>query len=235
MKLFVDAGNTRIKVRDQQGRFQAFTSNQVFVEYVAAQAVTELYVASVRGEVFYQLLNRCASANGFVLTWLAYSSPGMLPTDYQQPSKLGIDRLVAASEACALYGDCMVVDIGTAMTIDFVKSNRHLGGFIVPGLDTMVGSLGLATAHVTASMTEAGITGWAPAVNTQQAVYEGAISAIAAQIEYHAQHWQNDCAKIVVTGGSASLIEPAVQLPLCMQDELVLKGIERLANASGDE
>jgi len=47
--------------------------------------------------------------------------------------KLGIDRIAL------IYGikDAIVVDFGSAITIDVVKSGNHLGGYILPGLQTL--------------------------------------------------------------------------------------------------
>ncbi|WP_331775671.1 type III pantothenate kinase [Sulfurospirillum sp. 1612] len=50
-----------------------------------------------------------------------------LDTIYQG---LGIDRI----SACCVIKDGIVVDAGTAITVDIVSNYQHLGGFILPGL-----------------------------------------------------------------------------------------------------
>ena len=90
---------------------------------------------------------------------------------YKQPRQVGQDRLVGAYAAWRLYGDgvrrgrpggrsperaprkrdesrdCIVVDFGTAITIDIVtKAGEYLGGIIVPGLEISLEALATRTA-----------------------------------------------------------------------------------------
>ena len=44
---------------------------------------------------------------------------------------LGIDRIAA----CCTINDGMIVDAGSAITVDIMSSGVHLGGFILPGLE----------------------------------------------------------------------------------------------------
>jgi len=54
---------------------------------------------------------------------------------YRNPKQVGSDRLVNARAAYELYGgECIVVDFGTAITIDVVnKKRQYIGGVIAPG------------------------------------------------------------------------------------------------------
>lgn len=55
---------------------------------------------------------------------------------YHKPEQVGQDRLVCAYAACELYGSpAIVIDLGTAITIDVVSDKReYLGGIIIPGI-----------------------------------------------------------------------------------------------------
>lgn len=44
---------------------------------------------------------------------------------------LGIDRIAA----CSTINDGIIVDAGSAITVDIMSSGAHLGGFILPGLE----------------------------------------------------------------------------------------------------
>ena len=44
---------------------------------------------------------------------------------------LGVDRIAA----CCTINDGMIVDAGSAITVDIMSSGVHLGGFILPGLE----------------------------------------------------------------------------------------------------
>lgn len=43
---------------------------------------------------------------------------------------MGIDRIAA----CSMIDDGMIVDAGSAITVDIMSGGMHLGGFILPGL-----------------------------------------------------------------------------------------------------
>lgn len=59
-----------------------------------------------------------------------------LKNRYTNPMQVGQDRLVCAYAAASLYGvPAIVVDLGTAITVDVVSRRlEYLGGIIVPGI-----------------------------------------------------------------------------------------------------
>jgi len=54
-----------------------------------------------------------------------------LKTKYS--STLGVDRIVASSG----ISNAIIVDFGSAITLDIIKNKKHLGGFIMPGIDIL--------------------------------------------------------------------------------------------------
>lgn len=74
---------------------------------------------------------------GFIgdIIWCDLEDSQLISSDYEQT--LGIDRFVDAAAATALFPgeDLIVIDSGTATTVDFVTRNNHfLGGYIIPGI-----------------------------------------------------------------------------------------------------
>ena len=64
---------------------------------------------------------------------------------YPDPSTLGPDRWVAAWAAHRQFGACVVVDCGTALTVDVVtEAGAFLGGAIAPGAGTSARGLSAA-------------------------------------------------------------------------------------------
>lgn len=61
----------------------------------------------------------------------------------EAPEQVGVDRLIAAAAAMALADgrDVVVIDAGTAVTIDAVSGDQFLGGTISPGCQTAFESL----------------------------------------------------------------------------------------------
>ena len=61
---------------------------------------------------------------------------------YVRPERLGVDRWLAIVEAWHSRGAAIVIDCGSAITLDAVSSaGRHQGGYIVPGLRMLERSL----------------------------------------------------------------------------------------------
>lgn len=62
---------------------------------------------------------------------------------YTDTNQLGVDRWLAIVAAYKkIKGACLVIDMGTAMTVDFVSAQgEHLGGVIAPGVGLLVESL----------------------------------------------------------------------------------------------
>jgi len=54
-------------------------------------------------------------------------------TSYQG---LGIDRAIA----CSFQNNCVIVDAGSAITVDIMENHKHLGGFILLGLRSFMES-----------------------------------------------------------------------------------------------
>ena len=69
-----------------------------------------------------------------------------LPVAYPDPEALGVDRWVGAFAAHRLYGAAVVVDCGTAVTVNLVDGDgTFLGGAIAPGPGSLAGILATVT------------------------------------------------------------------------------------------
>jgi type III pantothenate kinase len=71
---------------------------------------------------------------------------------YRNPLEVGADRIAGALAAATLYPgkNAIIVDFGTATTIDVLTAERdYLGGVIMPGLRTAMESLDARTARLT--------------------------------------------------------------------------------------
>ena len=66
---------------------------------------------------------------------------------FYNPVTLGVDRWLACLAAHRTYQqDVLVIDAGTAITIDIVTSNGiHLGGYIIPGMASLGQTISLST------------------------------------------------------------------------------------------
>ncbi len=162
-----------------------------------------------------------------------------LTNGYSQPRLLGVDRWVAMIGAWRLIdGACLVVDAGTAITIDAIDSTgQHLGGQILPGSDLMLASLSDNTSNIPKVSNTHRKTDDAMAIfgkSTSAAVREGVTASAVGAVERAAKVLQDagHDPKVVLTGGgSARILDALTEEPL-HRPHLVLEGLlHRLEHA----
>lgn len=138
--LLVDIGNTRIKWRHQpaSGDIKQGSLEKSHAPLFSwPNDVDVVVVSSVRDdEELTRLFEQCYPNK---VNWL--TSP-ILDFDgfhhcYSDATRLGVDRWLAMLGARKHQaGDLIVVDAGTALTVDVLSANNHhQGGYIVPGLN----------------------------------------------------------------------------------------------------
>ena len=147
---------------------------------------------------------------------------------YTDPSRLVVDRWLAMLAAKARSsGGCLVVDSGTAMTIDQLSAEGcHEGGYIVPGLALMRQSL---TENTRIRLDpDYALGGAALGHSTDAAVYHGCIAASVAVIReaWLALFAQDPQARLYITGGGAGELSAHLQdCAPCHVPDLVLDGL----------
>lgn len=133
---------------------------------------------------------------------------------YEAYERLGLDRWLALVGAYASVGGaCLVLDLGTAVTSDFVSvDGEHLGGFICPGMPLMRGQLRTHTRRIRYddAAAEEAHSSFAPGRTTAEAVERGCALMLrgfaASQLELAHQCLGDDFV-VFVTGGDAELVK----------------------------
>lgn len=155
-----------------------------------------------------------------------------ISNSYSQPRRMGVDRWVAMIGARAeCEGACLVVDAGTAVTIDAVDDDgTHLGGMILPGAAMMAAALAADTSDIPAVTLPkrrrfAGMDMFAG--NTRDAVASGALQAVAGAVERAITTRGSEAcdATVFLTGGDASRILSLVDGSPLHRPHLVLQGL----------
>jgi type III pantothenate kinase len=168
--------------------------------------------------------------------WLAASAAACgVVNGYAVPEQLGADRwasLVAArrrvTAAGAAAGPAVVVNAGTAVTVDALDADgRFRGGVILPGLELMLHALADKTA---ALKTAPGRFAEFPS-NTADALFSGAVQAVAGAIERmrRAVRRGDGAVLCLLTGGGAATIAPHLPDGAEIVPNLVLEGVLALA------
>jgi len=161
---------------------------------------------------------------------------------YDEPYKLGADRLVAMIAVHHLANNqaCIVVDAGTATTIDAVNAQgQHLGGLILPGLDLCSQSLlkntKLLATRVLKNKDKQPFEPKLFSNDTKQAIASGslfglagAIDTICLNMEKEIQNKSMDSITIkkFICGGSANEMIPYLKDDFIFVEDLVIQGLK---------
>jgi type III pantothenate kinase len=149
------------------------------------------------------------------------------------PREVGADRIVNALAAHRLYGGpAIVIDLGTATTLDAVSADgTYLGGAIAPGLVTSVEALSRFTARL--PMVEMVRPGRALGTDTSGAMQSGIILGHASMIEGMVRRIAAEMESepiVIATGGFCTVMAEEVPLIHVADKNLTLKGL-RLMHA----
>ena len=146
-----------------------------------------------------------------------------IQTDYTDPAQLGIDRKLAALAASKRFSEptpVFIVDIGTALKLDLVSRNGvFLGGVVLPGPETQLGSLFKETDRLPELHWSAhAIPDSYPALNTSDAIQLGVAGGIVGAISFFYQKARQAVRQsdipIVITGGGSIGFEPFLRKAL---------------------
>jgi type III pantothenate kinase len=245
MMLLVDAGNTRIKWRIVAGR-ELQDSGVVATDDVMTLArawapyrLRGALLSCVADAAAQAGLARLMAEFGLNAQWLKPEREqyGVL-NHYAVPGQLGADRYAALIAAARLkLGDCVVVNVGTATTVDMLTRNgEFLGGVILPGPDLMRAALLAGTGQVEARMRAGTETSqpdlWPRDTDTAVAMgialaQAGAIKAICERMAAAAEPPTTPL--VILTGGARHKMRAWLRMELIEIEDLVLEGLAWIA------
>jgi len=164
---------------------------------------------------------------------------GGVRNGYEDYARLGLDRWLAVVGAYRLAGGaCVVLDLGTAVTSDFVTGDgEHLGGYICPGLPLMRNQLRTHTRRIRYDDVEAERASHSlkPGRSTVEAVERGCALMLRGfaltQVEMARERWGSDFT-VYLTGGDADLVREALPQARLVSD-LVFVGLALACPLSG--
>ena len=245
MNLYLDAGNSRFKwLLDGEEKASIATSIELLADQwraiPSARKPSRIVASSVRTKAVENKLASIAYTFFAIdIEWQVSTAKAYgVVNAYMQPAQLGVDRWVALIAGRALFpkSACVVVDAGTATTVDLVdKFGQHLGGVIMPGIDLMLESLG-TTAQLTPDFTAMREKAQALAQSTRDAiaagVYFSMLGGIRAVIEQQVAqiNVKINEVPIIITGGSADMLQ-LTPMQVHHQPNLVLDGLRVMAGS----
>lgn len=233
--LDIDVGNSRIKwrARGPDGDLSGFVerTDRHSPDRWPAVRPDRIRISSVASRTENDDLRRMLEDNfhcspEFATT--AHSFDGLI-CGYEEPSRLGIDRWLAMLAARRIAaGPFVVVDVGTAATIDFVSEDgRHEGGYIVPGLRLMTAALLHGTADVRVTFDPDNLE-TRPGRTTASAVGGGVVLMLADFVRGSIDRFASERTggpHVYLCGGDARMIAPLIGSQTVIEPNLVLDGL----------
>lgn len=241
MVLYLDVGNTALKWRYRHDGM-AMQGGGVHCRDWAEQTATlsdalpavpdRIIIGSVAGREADALLRKEVVAVLKREPEFYYSPPSWsgLVNSYNEPGRLGVDRWLAVVEAWHRSGAAIIIDCGSAITLDVVgRDGRHGGGYIVPGMKMLEQSLigGTGSIHTNSAEKRALV----PGVSTSECVHNGILLMCVAFVTDAVVALQNtlqDTCPIYMTGGDASALQPFLTAQVDVVPDMVLDGLERV-------
>lgn len=254
MLLAIDVGNTNVVFAlfdgmDIRARWRIATDprrtadeyavwlrNLMQIEDIAADSVDCVIVSSVVPRAIHNLT--VLSEKYFNTSPLiAGERPAdwRIEIDVDDPRSLGADRAVNAIAAHAKYsGDLIVIDFGTATTLDIVDfSGAYKGGIIAPGINISLDALVSAAAKLPRIAIEppqrsSSVIGR----NTEDQMQIGVFWGYVAMMEGLIARLREEIgrpAKVIATGGLAILFHEHTSIFDAVDSELTLEGLALIA------
>jgi len=211
--ILVEVGNTSVKaVRDEKGHrsplFKVSSDdNDGLKDEITRLKNNELFLlSSVRKDLTALILE---NSNRQVVHVLQYKNLGKITVDYETPETLGIDRVLACAGAVRhTQSDVVVVDAGTACTVDFMTADYIFkGGVILPGLPALRNSMRMLTPEL--PDVDSQIPAQFPGRSTRDAIRIGLNGGFIHAISRFTEQYQESVgdAQILVTGGDGLFVQ----------------------------
>lgn len=247
MHLLIDIGNSSLKWTSlSKGTLGASQKFGYTREELAVQLDTQwrkitkpkhILVANVAGQDVSDILQQWTQQRWNIAPDFITAEPeahGVINA-YINPERLGTDRWLAIIAAHHNYeGNVIVLDCGTALTIDAISNEgKHLGGLIIPGLTLMRQSLVSGTDGIQLRTTLPGEVSLL-ACDTEGAVMGGTLYAMVAIIDriiHDLEHHFSEKATLILTGGDATTLLPLLAHRYNYQPDLVLHGLAIVAKS----
>lgn len=235
MNFVIDAGNTLIKTAVYNSadlittEFHTGWLTEPILATIKRYPVKSCLVCSTR-EVPVWLPN-LIHENNIRYYELSHLSPLPIKIGYETPASLGKDRIAAAAGAADHFPgkNVVVVDAGTALTIDLITGDGFLaGGNISPGMRMRFSALH----QQTFSLPEVEAAEEVPLIgkNTREAILAGVVNGLIYEIDNSINSLNNkyNDLHVIMTGGDAPYLAARLKNRIFVEENLVLNGLNAI-------
>lgn len=204
-------------------------------QFFKESGASKVFLASVVKPATNIAKTAMLSAGAEEVVLLCEHKEKIIPTELETPETTGVDRLLAAAGAKEIYpGEAVViVQAGTAITVDFVDSKGiYQGGVIMPGPEMWLDSLFSAALLPYFPSSEINWQTTTPGKSTKDAIINGAafglIGAVKEAVRHIARGESGVVPRLVFTGGWGEKLLDS--LPGEYVQDLVINGIKIFAD-----
>ena len=238
----MDIGNTLVKLAVfDGGRLVAQQCvgelrEETFAGLLGGARAARAVVASTRGEA-PAIVEAVRRHTDYLLEFTPVT-PVPIGNAYLTPATLGRDRLAAAVGAATLYPgrNALIVDFGTAVTLDFVSADGVFrGGCISPGMAMRFRALHEYTAAL--PLCDATDSAELLGRTTDEAVRLGVMNSLAFEIEGYIARMQGEIEDLCVifTGGDTNFFAKRIKNTIFANCNLVFWGLNRILEYNASE
>jgi type III pantothenate kinase len=249
MLLAVDTGNTNIVIglfdgdrltgrmrlatdtRRTRDEYTYFLRKFLDDNGTAPEKVVSAAVSSVVPQTDHTITSLIKTCFGIEPFFITHTVKLNIRIRYDNPGEVGADRIVNSAAAFHLFGgDLIVIDFGTATTAEYLtKDGTYSGGVIIPGFQLMKDSLHVRTSKLPDVEIRKPVS--VLGTNTIQSIQNGLYHLSVGGLKYiidriHAEY--SPAARVIATGGLASLIHDDLPPQSVIEPDLTLIGLNYL-------
>ncbi len=242
MNLVVDIGNTSVKTALFEGMkmisLERCDSGDVMIKVgsmLAFYDIDSAIVSSVTDDA-EDILNLFRN-KGCYVHHLTGKSKYPFASDYLTPDTLGVDRLAAAAGAVALFGaaNIMIIDAGSAVTIDIITGKTFRGGSISPGMEMRFKALHSFTGRLPLCSFSDEIP--FPPRSTKSAINTGVVKGLVFELNEYIRTFVADFHEpvVILTGGDSLLLAGLIEREFISLPNLVPEGLNYLLDFNREQ
>ena len=240
--LALDVGNTLLKwasytgeaLRDHGALILEEISTLNATQWKSMSEPDRIIVSNVAGDAVRHRVEDQLGRWAVEPEWIvAHAAECGVINGYDRPSLLGPDRWAAliAARRRVPDGPCLVMTVGTAVTIDALDDKgTFVGGLIVPGFGLMLDALEAGTAGLRVPSGDFQVF----PTNTSNALMTGGVHALAGAADRMLRLLSQRTGRtprVLLAGGAAPKLAPHHEFRYTMVDNLVLEGLAAIAEA----
>ena len=150
---------------------------------------------------------------------------------YKTPETLGADRKALAAAAFFKYPNqaCLIIDLGSCITYDFIDQEAvYHGGAISPGIGMRYRALHAQTGKLPLLNPEP--TSAVLGTTTTEAIHSGVYTGVLAEVSYQIDFYKaiNAQLKVILTGGDHEWLSKSIKKPIFAEPNFLMEGMHTL-------